>query len=338
MELHSFGARGRTILLCAVALGAVAFAAAPAGAEALRDQWCKDVHLRFFVGGAEGDAFASIVYNGALQAAKDTGAQVDYVFSGWKAETMVQQLREAIAVKPAGIAMMGHPGEAAIMPLAEAASKDGIKMMYQNVPLPGVTAKFGGGYVGAQQGPQGKALGEEAVRRFGLNSGDVVIVFGPFDQQPERYVREGATADALEAAGLKVVRLPSPTEWAADPNLAIPVVTAALTSNPDTKAIVYPGGQLLGNAPVYMKAAGKKPGEVIQIGFDTSPQIVEAFKDGWVQLTADQQPFLQGYMPILSLCQQVVYGLAPISVDTGAGFVTTDNYAAVADLAKEGLR
>ncbi len=309
-----------------------------ANAETLRDHWCSDVHLRFFAGGAEGDAFASIVYNGAVQAAHDTGAQVDYVFSGWKAETMVQQLREAIASHPDGIAMMGHPGEAAIMPLAQQASEAGIKMMYQNVPLPDVVAKFGGGYVGAQQAPQGKALGEELVRRFGLKAGDVAIVFGPFDQQPERYVREGATADALEAAGLKVIRIPSPTEWAADPNLAIPVITAALTNNPDTKAIVYPGGQLLGNAPTYMQAAGKKPGEIIQIGFDTSPQIVAAFKDGWVQLTADQQPFLQGYMPILSLCQQVVYGLAPINVDTGAGFVTPDNYEAVADLATEGLR
>ena len=83
------------------------------------------------------------------------------------------------------------------MPLAEQASEAGIKMMYQNVPLPGVVAKFGGGYVGAQQDAQGKALGEEAVRRFGLKAGDVAIVFGPFDQQPERYVREGATADAL---------------------------------------------------------------------------------------------------------------------------------------------
>ena len=40
----------------------------------------------------------------------DTGAQVDYVFSGWDAEKMVQQLREAVAAKPDGIAMMGHPG------------------------------------------------------------------------------------------------------------------------------------------------------------------------------------------------------------------------------------
>jgi simple sugar transport system substrate-binding protein len=326
--------------LTAALLTTVTMSAATTGAsaQALRDNWCSDVKIRFFAGGAEGDAFASIVYNGAVQAAKDTGAQVDYIFSGWKAETMVQQLREAIAAAPDGIAMMGHPGEAAIMPLAEEASKAGINMMYQNVPLPGVVAKFGGGYVGAQQGPQGQALGEEAVRRFGLKSGDAVIVFGPFDQQPERYVREGATADALEAAGLTVTRMPSPTEWAADPNLAIPVITAALANNPATKAIVYPGGQLLGNAAVYMQAAGKAPGEITQIGFDTSPQIVEGFKAGWVQLTADQQPFLQGYMPILSLCQQVVYGLAPINVDTGAGFVTPDNYEAVATLATEGLR
>ena len=234
--------------------------------------------------------------------------------------------------------MMGHPGEAAIMPLAEQASKAGIKMMYQNVPLPGVVAKFGGGYVGAQQAPQGKALGEEAIKRFGLKSGDKVIVFGPFDQQPERYVREGATADAFSAAGLVVTKLVAPAEAAADPNLLIPTITAALLNQPDTKMIAYPGGQELGNVPAYMKAAGKKPGEVIAIGFDTSPQIVEAFKAGWVQLTADQQPFMQGYMPILSLCQQVVYGLAPIDVDTGAGFVTPENYQAVSGLAKEGLR
>lgn len=332
----------RTILktLTAAALATVAISAVvgAASAQTLRDNWCSDVTIRFFAGGAEGDAFASIVYNGAVQAAADTGAKVDYVFSGWKAETMVQQLREAVAAAPDGIAMMGHPGNAAIMPLAEQASQAGIKMMYQNVPLDEVTAKFGGGYVGAQQGPQGTALGEESVRRFGLASGDTAIVFGPFDQQPERYIREGATADALEAAGLKVIRIPSPPEWAADPNQAIPVITAALTSNPETKAIIYPGGQLLGNAGVYMKAAGKQPGEVIQIGFDTSPQIVQGFEEGWVQLTADQQPFLQGYMPILSICQQVVYGLAPINVDTGAGFVTPDNYQAVAGLATEGLR
>jgi simple sugar transport system substrate-binding protein len=125
---------------------------------------------------------------------------------------------------------------------------------------------------------------------------------------------------------------------AGDPNLAIPVISAGLIANPDVKLIGYPGGQMLGNAPVYMEAVGKKPGEIFNIGFDTSPQIVEGFKNGWVQLTSDQQPFLQGYLPILSLCQQKVYGLGAMSVDTGAGFVTPENYGVVADLAIEGLR
>lgn len=311
--------------------------ASVAHAEALRDKWCKDVHIRFFVGGAEGDAFGTIVYNGAKQAAADTGAQVDYVFSGWAVEKMVQQLREAVASKPDGVAMMGHPGDDSIMPLAEQASKDGIKMMYQNVPVPKVVAAFGGGYVGAQQAEQGHALGVEAIRLSGLKKGDTAIMLGPFSNE-NRGARERGTVAAMEEAGVKVVKIDSPPEWAADPNLAIPIITAALVANPDTKMVGYPGGQMLGNVPAYMQAAGKKAGDIFNFGFDTSPQIVESFKAGWVQLTADQQPFLQGYLPILSLCQQVVYGLAPLNVDTGAGFVNPQNYEIVAKLATEALR
>ena len=324
--------------MAVLALAVSAFAAMGAAQAAdPTDKWCGKVKIRFFVGGAEGDAFGTIVYNGARQAAADTGAKVDYVFSGWQNEKMVQQLREAVAAKPDGIAMMGHPGDAAILPLAKEAAKNGTKMIYQNVPVPMAVAQVGGAYVGAQQEPQGRALGEEIVRRFGIKSGEAAIVLGGFDDS-NRGAREEGTAKALEKAGLKVVRLTAPTEWASDPNLGIPVITAALRANAGTKVIVYPGGQMLGNASTYMQAAKKKPGEVINVGFDTSPQIIDAFKNGWVQLTADQQPFQQGYLPILSLCEQVVYGLAPINVDTGAGFVTIDNYKSVADLATQGLR
>jgi len=327
----------RNLFLGTAVLVMAMVGASAANSAALRDKFCKDVHLRFFVGGAEGDAFGTIVYNGAKQAQNDTGAQVDFVFSGWSSEKMVQQLREAVGAKPQGIAMMGHPGDDAIMPLAEDASKAGIKMMYQNVPVPKVVDKFGGGYVGAQQEPQGHALGVQAVKMAGLKSGDTAIVLSHWADE-NRSVRELGTVKALEEAGVKVVKLESPTEWAADPNLALPVITAAILNNPGVKAIGYPGGQLLGNAPTFMQAAKKKAGEIFNFGFDTSPQIVEAFDGGWVQLTADQQPFQRGYLPILNLCEQVVYGLGPVNVDTGNGFVTKDNYKQVGDLAKEGLR
>ncbi len=299
--------------------------------------WCSGVNLRFFAGGTEGDAFATIVYRGALAAARDTGANVEYVFSGWDSPTMVQQLREAIAAQPDGIAMMGHPGDDAIMPLAADAAAAGIKMMYQNVDVPLVRAAYGGGYVGAQLGPQGRALGEEAIRQFGLAPGATVIVLANVTDA-NRAQRELGTAAAFEDAGFNVVMVDSPPDWAADPNLGIPAISAALLNNPETALIVFSGGQLLGNTPAFLQAAGKEPGDVIAIGFDTSELIIQNFREGWVQLTSDQQPWLQGYMPVLSLCQQVKFGLGALNVDTGAGFIDQSNFEQVAALAIAGLR
>ncbi|WP_439394627.1 substrate-binding domain-containing protein [Bradyrhizobium sp. PMVTL-01] len=332
----SYRAGGLSALLIVVGTSVLVGATVSAQAET-RDKWCKGVHLRFFVGGAEGDSFGTIVYNGAKQAERDLGPSVDYIFSGWDVEKMTQQLREAIAVKPDGIAMMGHPGDAALMPLAEEAAGAGIKMMYQNVPVPKVIARFGGGYIGAQVAQLGRALGAEVVKRAGLKAGDVAFMQGPFENE-NRGARERGTVAAMEQAGVQVIKINSQPGWAADPNLALPVITAALAKYPEVKAVGYGGGQMLGNVPAFMQAAGKKPGEIFNFGVDTSPQVVEGFKGGWIQLAADQQPFMQGYLPILSLCQQAVYRFTPISVDTGAGFVTPDNYGEIAKLAAGGVR
>jgi simple sugar transport system substrate-binding protein len=300
-------------------------------------QWCAGVNLRFFVGGSEGDAFAAIVLRGAQAAQRDLGPNVEYIFSGWDIETMTQQLREAVAAAPDGIAMMGHPGDDAILPLAEEASAAGIRMMYQNVDVPEVRSQFGGGYVGAQLYPQGRALAEEAMRQFELESGSKIIVLGDFEVE-NRALRELGTAEAFEEAGFTVVRVDSPPEWAADPNLGIPAISSALLANPDTRLVVFSGGQLLGNVPAFFQAAGIAPGQVYAIGFDTSELIIQNFRDNWVQLTSDQQPWLQGYMPILSLCQQLKFGLGALNVDTGAGFVDSNNFESVAELAIAGLR
>ncbi|MCS6849115.1 MAG: substrate-binding domain-containing protein [Anaerolineae bacterium] len=322
------------------ALATTTFAASPAQAADPSQggaKWCQGVRIRFFVGGDPGDAFASIVYKGAQQAEADFGPKVEYVFSGWQTEKMLAQLRDAIASKPDGIAMMGHAGDDAIMPLAEQAAKAGIIMMYQNVDVPKVRAKFGGGYVGANLYPQGRALGEEAIRLLGLKKGDTALVFGAWGQ-PGRYIREQGTTDALIEAGMKVITVAGQPAAATDPGLLIPQITGAFGKNPEIKLIVYSGGQTLGAAPTYMKAINKKPGEVFNIGFDTSPAIIDAFDKGYVQLTSDQQPFLQGYVPIQSICLTKKFGFAPMNVDTGAGFVNAQNYKSVADLAKKGLR
>ena len=306
-------------------------------AEFPAGKWCEGMTIRFFAGGEAGDAFASIVYKGALAAEADMGPKVDYVFSGWGVQKMVDQLREAIASKPNGIAMMGHPGDDAIMPLAADAAKAGILMMYQNVDVPQVRATYGGGYVGANLSPQGYAVGVESVRMLKLQKGDYGIVFGAWGQ-PGRYFREEGTAKAFEDAGMTVERIVSPPEWATDPSQAIPTMSAAVLAHPEVKVIVWPGGQLLGAVPMFMEAIKKQPGEIANVGFDTSPAVIDAFARGYVQLSSDQQPFEQGYLPILSLCLSWKLGLGPMNVDTGAGYVTADNYQTVADWATKGYR
>ena len=83
------------------------------GAANAADFGCAGKKFVFFPGGAEGDSFASIVYNGAKLAAQQTGCQVDYVFSDWNPQKMVQQFSEAIARKPSAMRGPAWPARSA---------------------------------------------------------------------------------------------------------------------------------------------------------------------------------------------------------------------------------
>ena len=117
--------------------------AGPTGQD-LGEKWCKDVKMHFYAGGPEAGGFAGIVAAGAMNAIRDTGADAEILYSEWDFEKMVRQLRESIGLGVDAIAMMGHPGDEALMPLAKQASEKGILMTYQNVDPGGVRAKFGG--------------------------------------------------------------------------------------------------------------------------------------------------------------------------------------------------
>jgi len=297
--------------------------------------------IRFFAGGDPGDAFASVVYKGAMDAAnmlKPYGVEVEYVFSGWQTELMVSQLRDAIAARVDAICMMGHAGDDAIMPLAEEAKQAGIIMMYQNVNVAKVRERFGGGYTGVVDlSAQGVALGNAAINELGLKPGDRAIVFGAWGE-PGRYLREEGTAVAFERYGMRVERIKAPPEASANPQMMLPIITAQLQSFPETKVIVYTGSQLLSAAGSYMEANGIQPGTIYNIGFDLSDLVLDGFDKGHVFLTADQQPYLQGFMPILNAFLTKNFELGGLEIETGAGLVNKTNYRAVDSLVTQGYR
>ena len=323
-----------------ILVGAVsALALSAMAAQAQEAGWCAEQNLIVFSGGPAGGTFNSIIDKGAMQAAMDTGANVQIIYSDWNFELMVTQFRDMIGQAPDGIAMMGHPGDAALMPLAEEAEAAGIKVMYMNVDVPEVRARFGSGFVGASLYEQGQALAAETLRLAGdrLQPGQTAIIMSRWEAG-NRAQRELGLADALETFGMTVIKLQEAEGASADQMLQLPVLTSAVLSNPEVTLIGYPGGPWVSAAPVFMESMGITPGQIIGVGFDIGQGVQESLESGHMLVTADQQPYQQGYLPVLSLCQQLVYKLAPMNVDTGSGFVTVDNVGDVAILANEGFR
>jgi simple sugar transport system substrate-binding protein len=313
---------------------------APEGEGETGAGWCSEVRIVFFPGGPEGGVFAVNVYNGAVQAAADLGANVEYVWSDWNVQTMLTQFSEAVATAPDGIAVMGHPGDEAFDPLIEDAVAQGIIVTSQNTTLPNMEAAYAGvgfGYVGQDLYGSGHALGVEAVSRFDLQEGDRAMVWGLLSQ-PTRGLRTQGVIDAFEEAGLVVDYLEIDDATNADPPAGIPTVTGYISSNPDVKVIVTDHGGLTATMETYLTAAGLGPDDVYGVGFDLSPATVAAIRGGWTDLVIDQQPWLQGYLPILQICLTEVYGFSGLHIDTGGGFASADNVELLAPLAEQNIR
>ncbi len=312
--------------------------AAPTGQAT--SNWCGNVKMTFFPGGPQGAPFAVNVYNGAVQAQNDLGVKVDYVFSDWDPQKMIEQFRTSAAGKPDGIAVMGHPGDEAFDSLIDDAEKSGIIVTSQNTPLPKAQAKYqakGFGYVGQVLYDTGYTLGTEAFKRSGLKAGDRAMVWG-LKSQPTRGERTKGVIDALTKAGMTVDYIE--IDNATNANAAAGTATFAgyVSGHPDVKLVVTDHGGLTATAQTYLAAAGKKPGDIYLAGFDLSPATVTAIKGGWTNLVSDQQEWLQGYLPILQICLTKVYGFSGLDVNTGAGFVDKSNVNFVAPLAQKNIR
>ena len=315
-------------------------AATQGGAPAAGTNWCSGVKIVFFPGGTAGGGFEQVVYNGALQAAKDTGADVQYVWSDWDPAKMTTQFQQAAATKPDGIAVMGHPGDTAFDPLIDAAEAQGIIVTSMNTQLPTAQAAYstnGFGYAGAILYQAGYALGQEAVKRSGVKAGDKAFLWGLL-AQAGRGERTKGVKDALEKAGLTVIYQEIDDATNKNASAGVPIFTGIFSKDPDIKLVITDHGNLTGTIQTFLQAAGKKPGDVYAAGFDMSGNAITAIQGGWLQLVIDQQQYLQGYFGVLQICLTKQYHFAGLQIDTGAGFADKNNIDQLAALVTKQIR
>jgi simple sugar transport system substrate-binding protein len=225
-------------------------------------------------------------------------------------------------------------------PIINEAREMGIVVTTMNTPLPDLEAELkttGFGYAGADLFAAGFNLGKKGVEVCGLEAGDKAFVWG-LASMPNRGERTKGAIAGVESMGVEVVYQEIPDNVNSDASQGTPMYVATYSANPDIKMAITDHGGLTASLPTYMKAAGHGTEAVCGAGFDLSAPIVDGINSGYIDVVIDQQPFIQGYMPIVQLYLSTKFGMAGLAMDTGAAFVTKANIDAIAPLAAQQIR
>ncbi len=105
-------------------------------------------------------------------------------------------------------------------------------------------------------------------------------------------------------------------------------VVSLIESRKDVVGLFGPNGAVtpaIGSAIEQLKMNGK----ICAFGFDLGPQQQEQIKSGALTGSLGQQPFLQGFYPVVQLYLQLDRHISAANLDTRAQLVTKDNVAQV---------
>ena len=114
-------------------------------------------------------------------------------------------------------------------------------------------------------------------------------------------------------------------------------VGAYLSANPDT-TVYFDTGLWHAYVAQVLVDRGVEPGKVLMGGFDIVAEVLQQMEAGYIQVQVDQQPYMQGFMPVMEAYLAKTVGLAPADIDTGKGVVLKEDVPKLMELAKQGVR
>jgi simple sugar transport system substrate-binding protein len=297
----------------------------------------------------DSDSWWNTIKNAIKQAGEDFGVTVDYRNpSNGDLSDMARLIEQASARSYEGVIASIADFDVLKKPMAQVVAKK-IPLVTINSGTTAQSEQLGAiMHVGQPEYDAGKAAGERA-KAAGVKS---FLCVNHYATNPASFERCRGFADALGADYRK-----STIDSGDDPPTVESKVSAYLRKNPGTGAVLTLGPS---SAHPTLKAIAKLglKGKIFMATFDLSPEISAGIKDGTVAFAIDQQPYLQGYIPVavLALMKQQnthdlakimaalkaspkakarfdEYGLAPVygarHISSGPGFVTKDNIAKV---------
>ena len=276
--------------------------------------------------GAAGDAFWSIVKAGAVKGGQDMGVDVQYQSDG-DPQKQSQLIDAAVNQKVDGIAVsMANPD--ALKTSIAAAVTAGIPVITINSG--GDRSKEFGAmtHVGQDEQIAGEAAGAR-LKEGGIKHLLCVIQEAGNVALEQRCAASkaglGATTENLQVDNNNLTGAQS-------------TIKAKLQQDTSIDGVLTLGGQMATVAAAAISEAGSSAKLAT---FDLSADVTKLVADGKALFAVDQQPYVQGYLPVVMLTLyksnlNTVGGGNPVL--TGPSFVTQENAQQIAELAAAGTR
>lgn len=275
--------------------------------------------------GTPGDNFWDVVKSGAEQAADDLDMTVTYQGDGDPLKQS-QLIDAAVAGDPAGlIVSMANPD--GVRAAVESAVAAGIPVVTINAGLE-QSAEFGAlTHVGQSEFLAGQAAGEKLAEAGASNVICVIHEAGNVSLEE----RCAGAADKLETVTnlqVDIANLADAQNTIRSSLLADPSIDGVLSLNPGIAVSAAQGNTEAGGAALVAT-------------FDVSADVTSLITDDSILFALDQQPYSQGYLPVVFLTLKLrngdtVGGGQPVY--SGPGFITKENAGQVAEFAERGTR
>ena len=260
---------------------------------------------------------------------------VECTFTGTGGVDVVEQaemVRDAIRKGYDGIALNIIDAEAFDL-VAQEALDAGIPLVAFNVD-DAATPNVRLSSVNQQFYEAGKTLGKEAAKH--MENGCHILMTMHDEGVSALDDRLRGEQDGLREAGLsevhwKVLITGSMAKAASE------VISRELKSDPSIKFVLCTGQADTEGAGL---AIGKQfAGQgYYAAGFDLCTGILQSIREGNLAFTIDQQPYIQGFYPVMQLALLIRYGIKPGNIDAGAAIIDKSNIEEVEQLTMEGYR
>lgn len=311
----------KAALLASSLLAGSTIAAGAAGTD-------KQITIILVDHGQAADPFHNVIKHGAQDAAKQLGIHLEIRQpDNFDMTQMANLITAAANQHPDGLVTTVPDADALMGPIKRAIAQ-GIPVIATN-DAPANGHKVGALLnVGQDETEAGRAAGK-ALAALGAKKALCV------NQEVGNVALDERCAGFAEGFGGSSKVLPTET----DPSVTKSKIEAALRSDPSIDAIIGLNASLVSEPAVDAVQEVGRAGKVKIASFDLSAGILKDVADGKAEFVVDQQPYLQGYLPVLFLVQRARYGLLPSGdVASGPNLIRRDTAAQVINLASEAIR